>query len=337
MAQSAGFELFFRDGELFPTGLPNEIWSLNLRTRKTRLILAVEEPGFSVGSLAVSPDRQHLAFGYVYYDPRSGVGRVRAGLRMMRSDGSAVRTLAETEEDDWEYGVPVWASDGSQLMYARQYLPDAVYPRRETIHIIDLDLGTDETVTDEGGPFDWSPTADEVAFTTTDRHAVLTLSLGTGEKRVLCQSQDLVFGRPAWHPNGRQIAVPLRDWSSALSPSAEAGLYLIDVASGNQRKLADGQVQRHSWSPDGQMLAYATFGSNWSWPWLVTVDGSLSRRLLYEHAFPGTPAWSPDGKMLLLAIEHEPGEEYWISLKTPAGQGLETLVLSETGYPFVTW
>ena len=104
----------------------------------------------------------------------------------------------------------------------------------------------------------------------------------------------LLYHKPAWAPDGSQIAVAMFD---EFDPSE---IQLIAPDGSSQIKLmVDGDVWDPSWSPDGTKLAYTRFDPEGQ-IWAVDLGTSKPQLLIDE----GTqPAWSPDGEMIAFVCE----------------------------------
>ena len=109
--------------------------------------------------------------------------------------------------------------------------------------------------------------------------------------------------KPTWSPDGREIAFTSEN--ADLDPQNTLGLsslWVVDVASGEERQLGSVDAVLPSWSPNGHRIAYTTRGAiagstrldigtvdrSGANPVAVTTDGSLN----------WNPVWAPDGRHL---------------------------------------
>ena len=109
--------------------------------------------------------------------------------------------------------------------------------------------------------------------------------------------------KPTWSPDGREIAFTSEN--ADLDPQNTLGLsslWVVDVASGEERQLGSVDAVLPSWSPHGHRIAYTTRGAiagstrldigtvdrSGANPVAVTTDGSLN----------WNPVWAPDGQHL---------------------------------------
>ncbi len=98
-------------------------------------------------------------------------------------------------------------------------------------------------------------------------------------------------GRPAWSPDGRELAF------SSDRGNANRGVFVIAADGSGLRRLTptDSVASDPAWSPDGRRLAY----SNGEAVVLTDQTGSAQEPIL-ETVGQNVrdPAWSPDGKLI---------------------------------------
>ncbi len=211
----------------------------------------------------VSPDGRWVAFTVT----RSAVGRdgYRASVWLAPTDGSApARRLTHGPRSD---AHPRFSPDGRTLAFLsdrRTRVEDE--PKREAIkdrkdevqvHLLPLDGGEARRLTDlpRGvSGFTWSPDG--------NRLAVLSSSLGAS-----LEADARRRGRPAPPKPGE---TPLSDYryidklgyqynGAGFIDDADAHLWLVDVATGEARRLVAGPTPEAdpAWSPDGARIAFA--------------------------------------------------------------------------------
>jgi len=118
---------------------------------------------------------------------------------------------------------------------------------------------------------------------------------GSGVIRLLNRSsgtdERLATGEAsAWAPDGERLAL-IRPRSGGQSD-----LWLLDVASGQERRVVEDVWRTAGWSPAGDALAINRSPVDLGETWLVNPDGSGLRRL----AAGGNATWSPDGRSLAI-------------------------------------
>jgi len=204
-------------------------------------------------------------------------GNVR-GTEVAPSDGSAPATKVGGNGASW-------APNGHRLAYS-SCNPESGAQPSFNVSIFDMDTGQTSTLTDGEWP-SWSPDGQRIAFLRDNTVRVINVD-GSGE-RELAATQVYGSLTLVWSPDGTQLAV------------AASELYVVDMGSGESRKLADG-AEGPSWSPDGAQLAF----SSWDDPnspetsrvYVVNADGSGEPRILTDGS---SPSWSPDGSRIAFA------------------------------------
>jgi Tol biopolymer transport system component len=105
-----------------------------------------------------------------------------------------------------------------------------------------------------------------------------------------------------WSPDGRTLAYLRKGWD----------LWVLDVASGESRKIVPACACDLAWSPDGTAIAII---SNYPYLEVMNSDGSGRTRILEFGSEPGRPpgnahdpAWTRDGERILFAVETSGGE-----------------------------
>jgi Tol biopolymer transport system component/DNA-binding winged helix-turn-helix (wHTH) protein len=103
--------------------------------------------------------------------------------------------------------------------------------------------------------------------------------------------------RPAFSPDGNQIAFALRNEKSS-------GIYSILVSGGKPLRLTSGRHDNDPrWSPNGREIAFTRPSEEGIAIYSIPALGGAERRLYSgpATAFPKTFDWSPDGKFLAIS------------------------------------
>jgi len=134
----------------------------------------------------------------------------------------------------------------------------------------------------------WSPDGQWIAFNTAETEPLGPVEMrvinvdGSGERKVMDISG--FAGSPAWSPDGTRLAATAAD-----------GLFVVDLATGEQRKLAESRSYTPTWSPDGTQIAFTVWENEGYSVYVVDVDGSGQPRKLADGS---GASWSPDGKRI---------------------------------------
>jgi dipeptidyl aminopeptidase/acylaminoacyl peptidase len=108
---------------------------------------------------------------------------------------------------------------------------------------------------------------------------------------------------PRISPDGRTIAY-VRQSNDIMTDNARHSIWLIDVATGQQRPLLAGQGSYSSprWSPDGTRLAYVAAEGGSPQLYVRWMGSGESARVTGLPSSPGGIAWSPDGRRLAYSM-----------------------------------
>jgi TolB protein len=202
----------------------------------------VPTPTLSMGNVspAWSPDGGEIAFISEQLDGPSVV-------HAMRADGTNVRQLVDLPGR--KAGVR-WSADGALLAFATDAADADIWlVRPDGSELRNLTASPAVEV-----EFDWSPVAQELAFTRQSDGAIQLVvdnADGSGE-RVIYDSPEFAM-QLCWSPDGQRLAF-IRG-----NPERNSDLFVINAdGSGLQQLTATPDSETNpAWSPDGMTIVYA--------------------------------------------------------------------------------
>ena len=178
----------------------------------------------------------------------------------------------------------------------------------------------------------WSPTGQEIAFTSRGRQGIWLVPALGGVPRRLTD-----FGsHPSWSPDGKTIAFQstlLGDvWTGAPAALSPSSLFTVAVIGGTPVALTrpgspPGGHGAPCFSPDGAWIAFSTFGDRLSELWRVSRDGQTLDRVTRTgpdlRAIFFEPAFSPRGDWLYVAASESRRNSVLERFRVPSKPGEE--------------
>jgi len=212
---------------------------------------------------------------------------------------------------------PMWSPDGSRLAYASDRSGSL------QIWIHDVASGDLQQLTQNGGDRPvWSPSGTEIAFSARGERgggAINVISVATGRERTLRGGLNNP-GRASWSPDGLYIGVSaLEPYSSRFREGVNRALLIPvpRIAAEDSDDEAPAQQVNERWldflphasvgsrstdgplfSPDGQMIAYASAGVLWVVP--VARDGeAIGPPVRLNNELTADPTWAGDSRSIV--------------------------------------
>jgi MYXO-CTERM domain-containing protein len=251
--------------------------TLRCRSRALPLALGVLSVAATArAEIAFSPDGAHLAMsasannGVMVFDTRSG----------------ELATLTATPSSGYAFA---WSPDGTKLGFKVLHVAGDGYLQEPVVY--DVSTGSLRSL---AAP---SPLAGVPSFSA---HGDVALTVGHDAIVVAASGQVSRYGLgqyvnlPALSPDGTRLAFNASDDS----------IWLLDLASGQRRRVAGGPSYAPSWSPDGKRLLLRGIDGN------VTC-ADLDRDAVVSLGRGMSPAWLPDGERVIFT-----------AMEVPRGDGL---------------
>ena len=172
-----------------------------------------------------------------------------------------------------------------------------------------LDLSKDPTVDDDQPAF--SPDGEQIAFRSSRDGGGIFVMGRTGE--AVRRVTHMGF-HPSWSPDGTQLAFTTENVE--LYPQNSAGtseLWIVNLNTGETRRLYAGDAVLASWSPHNQRIAYThRLGKpTQSAIWTMPVHGGTPKAAMSESATSWNPVWSPDGRYLYFSSDRRGSMNLW--------------------------
>jgi eukaryotic-like serine/threonine-protein kinase len=133
---------------------------------------------------------------------------------------------------------------------------------------------------------------------------------------------------PRWSPDGTALVVADEPVFDPMSRVGDSAMWVVTLADGQRRKIAQGDAVGGSWSPSGRRVVYwardrkSAIRDIWS----VASDGSQATTpvpITSDVAVDWSPAWAPDGRHVYFASNRGGPMNLWrVPVDEVSGQAL---------------
>jgi Tol biopolymer transport system component len=247
--------------------------------------------------------------------------------------GSPEVSLAQLTTDPGLETQPSLSPDGKMLVY--------VGWTEGHSHLYLLRVGgknainlTKDSKDDNSQPA-FSPDGERVAFRSERDGGGIFVMGATGES--VNRLTDFGYN-PAWSRDGSEIVCSTESGDDPGSRTRAGQLWRIQVATGEKRKVSDGDAVQPSWSPHGQRIAYWAYtrGDPQRDIWTIPAGGGTPVPVTADAAVDWNPVWSPDGRWLYFGSDRGGSMNLWrVEMDEASGKVLgppESLTLGGAGF-----
>ena len=106
----------------------------------------------------------------------------------------------------------------------------------------------------------------------------------------------------------------------------KSDIYVVNAAGGGETRLTrTGADHSPSWSPDGQLLAFASARDGNDEIYVMRADGTGPRRLTTNPEPDSSPSWSPDGKRIMFTRGRSREDAHDLYVMNVEGTAVERL------------
>ncbi len=266
-------------------------------------------------SVAVTPRfwRSRRGWALVLFVTAVAAGAVVTLLQLrvaeppVRSRAAEV-ALTQLTTDPGVETQPSLSPDGKMLVYVGRAADHS--------HIYLLRVGgknpidlTKDSNDDDSQPA-FSPDGERIAFRSERQGGGIFVMGATGES--VNRLTDFGYN-PAWSPDGSEIVCSTAPGDDPGRRQGTGQLWRIKVATGEKRKVSEGDAVQPSWSPHGQRIAY------WAYPkgdpqrdvWTIPAGGGVPVAVTADAAVDWNPVWSPDGRWLYFGSDRGGSMNLW--------------------------
>jgi Tol biopolymer transport system component len=204
---------------------------------------------------------------------------------------------------------PSLSPDGKWVVYSSAAAGNADIYLQSATGQVPINL-TKDSMLDDTQPA-LSPDGERIAFRSERDGGGLFVMGRTGESPRRLTDRGF---NPAWSPDGRALVYATMSFVEPLSRVGNRSeLWVVDIASGMTRRLAEPDAVQPSWSPHGHRVAYwgIPLGGSQRDLWTIPVTGGPAVRVTDDAAVDWNPVWAPDGGALFFASDRGGAMNLW--------------------------
>ncbi|MES2123576.1 MAG: hypothetical protein V4503_02690 [Gemmatimonadota bacterium] len=252
-------------------------------------------------SLVFSRDGEWMAWVETHYNPQtcnfydSGCFSERGSQRLFVSRVGSNSSTVLTPDGNYDV-TPSFSPDGTRIVFLRSYFDldqQMMTIRRDGT---DLQPVLQKTPRKRGAP-DWAPDGRTIFYLLPDQAAIYRVR-PDGNENAPVTGKNTAYGNPSVSPDGKLIAVTVRDASTAFG----VALALFDPDGNAVGRFDYGEGSfgaRPVWSPDGTQIAYCAYERDAEGRYprdvvrLLDVSTGNSRTITPTGYSDCNPVWRP--------------------------------------------
>jgi Tol biopolymer transport system component len=265
---------------------------------------------------AWSSDGKYLAYATI----GNPIGGARILLNIQSVDTGRVRTVRPQLS---YFQQPRWSPDDKSLLVQGTDLKG-----RQGVYKVDVQTGDAEAIVEGGVQPRWSPEGKKFFYTRRERNApaatlaqVIERDLASGNERVLLRKEQIEQRSVSVSPDGRNIAVAIREQTSMAQ-----ALIVLPLAGGEPRELLRTPVgfRFTAWTPDGRFILFTKVKSpdaEDSEIWMIPAAGGEPRKIDIgtTRIVDGLSIQPGTGKIAFSTQTGENTDEVWVMENFLAG------------------
>jgi eukaryotic-like serine/threonine-protein kinase len=240
---------------------------------------------------------------------------IMSTLHLLRQAPEARRSVEATFTQLTDFGgpesQPALSPDGQYLAYVASASPTS----GNDIFLIRVGGRNPVNLTKGGSANErqpaFSPDGRSIAFRSERGGGGIYVMGATGES--VRRIADFGFN-PSWSPDGKRVVISTEGGNNPWGRSFTAQLWVVEVQSGERKKIYDGDAVMPRWSPNGHRIAF------WALPFsdrgqrdilTIPADGGEARAVTNDPQLDWSPSWGPDGRFLYFASDRGGSMNLW--------------------------
>ena len=227
---------------------------------------------------------------------------------------------------------PSMSPDSKWVIYAGDSAGNRDIYLQSVTGTVPINLTKDSSADDDEPTF--SPDGEQIAFRSSRDGGGIFVMGRTGEavRRVTRAGFN-----PTWAPDGKQIAFTMEDIDvNPQNGRGPSNLFIVDVATGQQKGLNAPGAILADWSPHGDRIAYSIRSMTGNEEiWTTPVLGGTPKLVVTGTGAYWNPSWAADGRFLYFSSDRGGSMNLWrIAIDEASGSALGDPQPLSTPAPF---